>query len=216
MVTMSSESNNNKTNIPKPADYDQLTNRMNMALSRRSAMMSSLRGPQHATKSSSSSRSSAGTKDKQQKQQPSITTTTTTTKPSTSFSSLLSSSTGPAKSNPISSSSSSKKQNNNTTTRGDNNDDVLDHLGSYNQGLGFANKTTDRGSRDDKDDAAAVRDLRGKLLGKRAREQKDEAAAAKPRNAKKARGRKVADSEHDSDEEEGRSSAVAKKGRGKK
>lgn len=54
--------------------------------------------------------------------------------------------------------------------------------------------------------AAATRDLRGKLLGKRAREQKEDAAAAR----RKKRGRMA--EEEESDEDEGRS----KIGKGRK
>lgn len=199
-----------KNIVPKAADHDQLTNRMNMALSKRSALMTSLRGPNHAKTTAQNSSSSNGTKSNKQQ-----TSNSTTPKPTTSasFSSLLSS--GSSKSKQP---SKSAKQQQPQNTKTSNDDDDLEHFGGYNQGLGFASKP-DQNNQINPSDDAVIRDLRGKLLGKRAREQKEEAAARKGKKGRMMTGRKGKgkwESSSDEDEEEGRSSAVAKKGRGKK
>lgn len=212
-----SESNN--SNVPKAADHDQLTNRMNMALSKRSALMSSLRGPKAATRGNSNK-----PQQQQQQDQKSTSTSTTTSKPApTSFSSLLSSGPARSKSKTASLSSSSSQQNQQQQGKQPKkeDDDGFDRLGGFNQGLGYVNKAATDGaaaasSAANKAEDAVIRDLRGKLLGKRAREQREEAAARKGKKVKGPRKGKAESSDDDDDEEEGRSSAVAKKGRGKK
>lgn len=80
-----------------------------------------------------------------------------------------------------------------------------DEFGSLNAGVGYGLE----GKTAAATESAATRDLRGRLLGKRAREQKEDAAAARRANKK---GRRLGD--ESSDDEEGRSK-IGKSRKGK-
>lgn len=161
-----------------PASQAEQMNRLNMVLANHSANF-------RALKRSTASKNTPKESHK---------VTATTKKPKLSFSALKISSA----SLPINAASSTTSQ----SQAAANDDD--DDFAAEGAGLGFV-----PAGKEVADDArtAATRDLRGKLLGKRAREQKEEGAAARRR---KQRGGGMVEDE--SDEDEGRS----KIGKGRK
>lgn len=131
-------------------------------------------------------------------------TTTTTKKKGSGFSSLAN--------KPATQQAAAAATPSNPSKQNDNDDNLLDaDFGSFNAGLGYVapgKETAAAAAAGESRSAAETRDLRGKLLGKRAREQREEGAAA--------RKRRSARDEESSDEDEGRSGIGKGKGKGKK
>lgn len=165
------------SDLPSAADHSERLNRMNMVLAKHSSTLAAFKRSKPNTSS------------------PAIATAPKVgdgKKTKSSFSALKNSSA----SGPSATADKPKPR-----QRG-NDDDNEDDFVSANAGIGFvpAGKEVVQNER-----SAATRDLRGKLLGKRAREQKEDAAALR----KKKKGRVEED---ESDEDEGRS----KIGKGRK
>ncbi|KAK7746838.1 hypothetical protein SLS53_002026 [Cytospora paraplurivora] len=162
-------SDNKATNVPKSADFDQVMNKLNLTMSKHSSVLNSLR---RSNRTTSSTQAGKGTD----------TTNTTTTKAKSSFSAMAN-----KPPSAIGQKSSSRKQYSHQAPKDD------DDFGlPVNVGVGYVASAKDAA------ESAETRDLKGRLLGKRAREQKEE--------AKKKRARR----DESSDEEEGRSAAVGK------
>lgn len=179
---------NKATNVPKSADFDQVMNKLNLTMSKHSSVLNSLRR---------TSRPATGPK------RPSDTTAAAKPK-SSSFSSM-------ANKAPQSSASSShatggKKKTPRNMHQQDPKDKKPDEDDYYfrvpeNAGVGYVPAAKEAA------ESAGTRDLRGRMLGRRAMEQKEE---ARKKRGRAARG-------ESSDEEEGRSAAVGKgKGKGKR
>ncbi|CAN8103952.1 unnamed protein product [Discula destructiva] len=169
-------------NLPAAADHGERMNRMNMLLAKHSSTLSALK--RSATANATTPQSPAAKK-----------------KAKSTFSALKNSSAAAATPANTTSTSKSSQADNKNNNNDDDDDDAL--FGSINTGLGFvpAGKEVAADAR-----SAATRDLRGKLLGKRAREQKEDGAAAR----RKKQG--VRGNDDESDEDEGRS----KIGKGRK
>lgn len=162
---------NKATNVPKSADFDQVMNKLNLTMSKHSSVLNSLRRSNRTTTSNQAAKGSDST-----------TATTTTTKPKSSFSALAN-----KPPSTIGQKASSREQHSHQAPRDDD-----DFRLPVNVGVGYVASARDAA------ESAETRDLKGRLLGKRAREQKEE--------AKKKRARR----DESSDEEEGRSAAVGK------
>lgn len=163
------------SDLPSAADHSERLNRMNMALVKHSSTLAALKRSKPSTSTPPPSTATKASDTKKTK---------------SSFSALKNTSAaGPAATT-------------DAAQPHQHDDDADSFGGSFNAGIGFvpAGKEVAHGER-----SAATRDLRGKLLGKRAREQKEDAAAAR----KKSKGRMEMD---ESDEDEGRS----KIGKGRK
>ncbi|ROW04260.1 hypothetical protein VSDG_01139 [Cytospora chrysosperma] len=173
---------NKATNVPKSADFDQVMNKLNLTMAKHSSVLNSLR---RTSRPATSSKGGSATNN---------TTTAATTKPKSSFSSL-------ANKAPSAAAAGQKprgqqhSRNQNPRGGGDEEDD--DFKLPENVGVGYVPAAREAA------ESAGTRDLRGRLLGKRAMEQKEE---AKKKRTRAAMG-------ESSDEEEGRSAAV---GKGKK
>lgn len=161
--------------LPSAADHSERLNRMNMVLAKHSSTLAALKRPKPSSTSSQATVTKAADSRKATK---------------SSFSALKNSSASdPAAAPPNDASKTQQRV-------ADDDDDDDNNFSSINSGIGFvpAGKEIVQNER-----SAATRDLRGKLLGKRAREQKEDAAALR----KKKKGGRVEDDE--SDEDEGRS-----------
>lgn len=156
--------------LPTARDYGETMNKMNMLLARHTAAMTALRRPKPSTSKPAT--------------EPTKTSPRNSAKKSAGFSSLSTKSTAALAA---------------TSAR---RDDLSDEEGGFgfgplNAGVGYVSRASAAAAAAAAPGSAETRDLRGKLLGKRAREQREDAAAAR-RRRKKAR-------EESSDEEEGRS-----------
>lgn len=166
------------SDLPSAADHGERLNRMNMVLAKHSSALAALKRVKPSTAPVPTTVSKAIFDSSKSK--------------TSSFSALK----GSSAADPAATSDASSQPQQRDV------DDEDDNFGSLNAGIGFvpAGKEIAQGEH-----SAATRDLRGKLLGKRAREQKENAAAAR----KKQKGRV---DEDESDENEGRS----KIGKGRK
>lgn len=191
MATPNPNPNNKKNSVlPSAKDHAATVNRMNMLLAKHQKTISTFKRstPKTTTTTSSSPDNSGG----------SPSSSTQNQKPKSSFSALSGRST-PANSSSTATTTGNHHTHGTTSSRLD--DDDLDVIPD-GAGVGYVPPGKEGGvggAIDTSASAKATRDLRGRLLGKRAREQKEEAAAA----AAKRKRRMGADSE--SDEEEGRS-----------
>lgn len=170
--------------LPTAKDYGETMNKMNMLLAKHSAAMSAFKRSKPATATTTSDSKSASKSNN-----------ANANAKKSGFSSLS------AKSSAASSAISDLTTNSHATPR--QNDSDNDDFGSLNAGVGYIPAGKEAA---DADRSAETRDLRGKLLGKRAREQREDAAAKKRRAMR----------EESSDEEQGRSKiGKARKGKGK-
>ena len=166
---------NKATNVPKSADFDQVMNKLNLTMSKHTSVLSSLRRTPRANNAATATAAKGADA-----------TTTTTTKAKSSFSALANKAPSTTAAG-----QKSRKQYSQPAAKDDD-----DFRLPENVGVGYVPAAKEAA------ESAETRDLRGRLLGKRAREQKEEA------RKKRSRAR-----DESSDEEEGRSAAV---GKGKK
>lgn len=157
-----------------PPSHSEQLNRLNMVLANHNSTLNALR---RSTKAGGEPPPDS----------PSTTTTNATKKPKTTFSALRNSSA--ASTLPSSTDDAASE-----SAQAADEDEIFTF---FSAGVGFAPE-----GKEVANDArtAATRDLRGKLLGKRAREQKEDAAAARRKKAQRGR---MGDDE--SDDDEGRS-----------
>ncbi|PSR87050.1 hypothetical protein BD289DRAFT_245410 [Coniella lustricola] len=191
--------NNQNNALPSAKDHAATMNRMNLLLAKHQRTISAFK--RSTPSSPSSSKNNAPSQS-----------SSTSQKPKSSFSALSGRST-PTTADNVTSSSFKKDKHTHATTSSRLDDDDLDVIPD-GAGVGYVPPGKEGGAAgaiDTSASAKATRDLRGKLLGKRAREQKEEAAAAAAAKRKRKLG-----AESESDEEEGRSKIGKKRGAGKR
>lgn len=176
--------------------HAEIMNRLNMAVAKHSNLKFFKRSRPSATNSQPSTPSSAdGPASKKNK--------------TSGFSSLAKTTTAAGTGSTQAPSSSSSSTKANTRSSRADQDDPDSDFGSLTAGVGYAPPGTEAAAAaEGTARSAETRDLRGKLLGKRAREQREEGAAARKRRSAR---------DESSDEEEGRSGiGKGRKGKGKK
>lgn len=172
---------NKATNVPKSADFDQVMNKLNLTMAKHSSVLNSLR---RTSRPATSSKGGSATNN----------TTAATTKPKSSFSSLANKVPSAAAAAAAGQKPRGQQHSRNQNPRGGGDDEDDDFKLPENVGVGYVPAAREAA------ESAGTRDLRGRLLGKRAMEQKEEAKkkrtrAAMGESSDEERGARVADTD---------------------